>query len=524
MRSSFSLFQPTHSILSLPLSFSPHSMADSVSGQTVVDPKGYLTSLGSVRVSSAAEVSDIKKARTLLRSVTSTNPKHAPGWVAAARLEEVAGALPEARRLASKGCELCPGSEDVWLEAARLQANMASSRSVLARGVASLPRSVRLWLQAARLEAPDAAAQSRVLRKALERVPDSVRLWKAAVELAPEADARVLLARAVECCPQHTELWLALARLETYANAQKVLNRARLAVPTDRAIWIAAAKLEEAAGKTGTVPRIIGRGLSSLVTNGVETDREAWLAEAEAAEKATPPYPATCAAIVEAVVGSGVEEEDRERTWLADAAEASGRGSAATARAILAAATAAFPAKEGVWRRAAELERTSGDAGALDALLRRAVTYCPQVREKWRGDGKKRGRRKKRRGGPVFCGEGRAPIPSYPPSAAAGDFQRVPVHSGPPPRDIKRENCERSINRPGGEPKPTAVTHNPRTVGALDRDKGKSLSSPFPSLCNTRARTYTGRSAVADGGQGKVDRGRRARRPASAGGSIRGQP
>jgi len=88
-------------------------MADSVSGQTVVDPKGYLTSLGSVRVSSAAEVSDIKKARTLLRSVTGTNPKHAPGWVAAARLEEVAGALPEARRLAAKGCELCPGSEDI---------------------------------------------------------------------------------------------------------------------------------------------------------------------------------------------------------------------------------------------------------------------------------------------------------------------------------------------------------------------------------------------------------------------------
>jgi pre-mRNA-processing factor 6 len=361
-------------------------MADSVSGQTVVDPKGYLTSLGSVRVSSAAEVSDIKKARTLLRSVTSTNPGHAPGWVAAARLEEVAGNLAEARRLAGRGCELCPGSEDVWLEASRLQATTPAARSVLARGVAALPRSVRLWLQAARLEAPDTGAQSRVLRKALERIPDSVRLWKAAVELAPEADARVLLARAVECCPQHTELWLALAKLETYANAQKVLNRARLAVPTDRAIWIAAAKLEEAAGKGGAVPgRIIARGLASLAANGVEADREAWLAEAEAAEKATPPFPATARAIVASVVGLGVEEEDRERTWLADAAEAAGRGCPVTARAILAAATEAFPAKPGVWRRAAELERASGDREALDALLRRAVTYCPQVRRRRRG-------------------------------------------------------------------------------------------------------------------------------------------
>ena len=44
--------------------------------------------------------------------------------------------------------------------------------------------------------------------QALERVPNSVRLWKAAVELASEDDARVLLSRAVECCPQvrHTNL------------------------------------------------------------------------------------------------------------------------------------------------------------------------------------------------------------------------------------------------------------------------------------------------------------------------------
>ena len=251
-------------------------MADSVSGQTVVDPKGYLTDLKSMKISSDAEVGDIKKARTLLRSVTATNPKHAPGWVAAARLEALAGKLADARRLAARGCELCPGSEDVWLEAARLAANPENAKAVLARGVASLPRSVRLWLQAAKLEADD-AAKSRVLRKALERVPTSVRLWKAAVELAPEADARVLLARAVECCPQHVDLWLALARLETYENAQKVLNRARLAVPTEASVWLTAAKLEEAHGRAAMVPKIVARALKSLAANSVVIDREQWL-------------------------------------------------------------------------------------------------------------------------------------------------------------------------------------------------------------------------------------------------------
>ena len=60
-------------------------MADSVTGQTVVDPKGYLTDLKSVKISTDAEISDIKKARHLLKSVIQTNPRHAPGWIAAAR-------------------------------------------------------------------------------------------------------------------------------------------------------------------------------------------------------------------------------------------------------------------------------------------------------------------------------------------------------------------------------------------------------------------------------------------------------
>lgn len=37
------------------------SMADSVSGQTVIDPKGYLTDLSGMVVSSSSEISDIKK-------------------------------------------------------------------------------------------------------------------------------------------------------------------------------------------------------------------------------------------------------------------------------------------------------------------------------------------------------------------------------------------------------------------------------------------------------------------------------
>ena len=45
---------------------------------------------------------------------------------------------------------------------------------------------------------------------ALEHIPNSVRLWKAAVELEDEEDARIMLSRAVECCPTSVEVGISL--------------------------------------------------------------------------------------------------------------------------------------------------------------------------------------------------------------------------------------------------------------------------------------------------------------------------
>jgi len=360
------------------LSLKLDRLSDSVSGLTVVDPKGYLTDLKSMKITSDAEISDIKKARLLLKSVIQTNPKHAPGWIAAARLEEVAGKIQAARNFIQQGCEECPMNEDVWLEASRL-ATPDSAKAVLARGVKAIPNSVKLWMQASKLESDD-ISKSRVLRKALEHIPDSVRLWKAVVELANEDDARILLSRAVECCPLHVELWLALARLETYENARRVLNKARETLPTDPTIWITAAKLEEANGNA-VVGRIIDRAIKVLQKDGVVIDREAWMKEAEAAERAG--SVATCQAIINTTIGIGVEEEDRKRTWVADADECKKRGSIETARAIYAHALTVFPGKKSVWLRAAQLEKSHGTKESLDSMLKKAVGYCPQAEVLW---------------------------------------------------------------------------------------------------------------------------------------------
>ena len=45
---------------------------------------------------------------------------------------------------------------------------------------------------------------------ALENIPNSVRLWKALVELEEPEDARILLSRAVECCPLSVEVRIVL--------------------------------------------------------------------------------------------------------------------------------------------------------------------------------------------------------------------------------------------------------------------------------------------------------------------------
>ena len=371
------------------LSLKLDKMSDSVSGQTVVDPKGYLTDLNSIKIMSEGDVGDLKKARLLLKSVTTTNPKHGPGWIAAARIEEKAGKIVMARQIINQGCEICPDSEDVWLEAARLQ-SVNNAKVILANAVRHLSHSVKIWSAAAELES-ESERKKIVLRRALEFVPNSVKLWRAVIELEDADDARIMLGRAVECVPHSVDMWLALARLETYDNARKVLNQARQAIPTEPAIWITAAKLEEAHGNTDKVGKIVEKAVQVLTRDQVVIDREHWLKEAEAAEHSGAPV--TCAALVRNSIWRGVEDDDRKRTWMDDAESCLAHNAIATARAVYSHALTVFPAKKSVWKAACDLEKKHGTAESLDQMLVQAVANCPhaevlwliRAKEKWLG-------------------------------------------------------------------------------------------------------------------------------------------
>lgn len=307
------------------------------------------------------------------------DPQHPPEWIAAARLQELAGNIQVAGELIQRACEQCPKIEDVWLEACRL-ASPDNAKSIISRGVKAIPNSVKLWMRAAKLEQDD-TDKSRVLRKGLEFIPDSASLWTALVALANEEDARLLLQRAVECCPLRLDLWLALASLETYDNAKRVLIKAREKLSMEPDIWIAAAKLEEASGNTGMVEKLIGMGIRSLQREGMVIHREIWMEKAETAEYAA--SLATCKAIIRYTLGVGVEDVARERTWVADAEECDKRGSIETARAIYAHALTVFFTRTSIWLKAAKLEKRHGTRQSLDAHLRKALTYLPQEEVLW---------------------------------------------------------------------------------------------------------------------------------------------
>ncbi|KAI9805281.1 MAG: hypothetical protein M1833_005734 [Piccolia ochrophora] len=358
------------------------SGSDSVAGSaTNIDPKGYLTSLTKSEVKAGeAQVGDVKRVRILLESVIKTNPKHAPGWIAASRLEEVAGKIVAARNVIARGCEQCPKSEDAWLENIRLNENQ-NAKIIAANAIKNNDHSVRLWIEAMRLES-DPRAKKRVLRHALDHIPQSVVLWKETVNLEenPE-DARLLLAKATEIIPLSVELWLALARLESPENAQKVLNKARGAIPASHEIWIAAVRLQEQMGTIGKA-NVMKRAVQALAKESAMLKREEWITEAEKCEEEGAVL--TCGAIVRETLGWGLDEDDdRKEIWSEDARASIGRGKYETARAMYAYALRVFFNKKSLWLAAAELEKNHGTKQALWQLLEKAVEACPQSEVLW---------------------------------------------------------------------------------------------------------------------------------------------
>ncbi|CAI4215097.1 unnamed protein product [Parascedosporium putredinis] len=330
---------------------------------TSIDPQGYITSLNRRSLTEAqAQVGDINRVRELLQSVIKTNPGNPLGWIAAARLEELAGKIVTARKVIAEGCKNRPKSEDVWLENIRLNEGQ-NAKVIAAEAIRHNSRSVRLWVEAMKLENIP-SAKKRVIRQALDHLPDSEILWKEAVNLEEDVDnAKILLAKATELIPL------------------SVLNRARKAVPTSYEIWIAAARLQEQLGE-GTKVNVMKRAVQVLAKESAMPKREEWIAEAEKCEQEGAII--TCGNIIRETLGWSLDEDDdRKDTWMKDAKSSIARGMYETARAIYSYALRVFVNSRTLWMEAADLERHHGSKQSLWDVLEKAVEACPKSEVLW---------------------------------------------------------------------------------------------------------------------------------------------
>jgi pre-mRNA-processing factor 6 len=351
---------------------------------TAVDPKGYLTSLD--RKQAAGDelpVEDINRARVLLESTVRSNVNNGPGYVALARLEEVAGKLHTAKKVIQRGCENCPRSQVVWEEAIRLnRENTHNAKIIAANAIKQLPHSVGLWKAAIDLEQTP-AARKKVTRLALDHNAQSVELWKTLINDTEELEnVRLLFAKATEQTPLSEELWISYARVCEPEHAQQVLNQARKSIPTSWLIWVAACRLQEQLGKVELLDKIMQRAVKALIKENAMMKREEWLTQAEVCEEEGDK--ATAAAIVKATIGWGLDEDDDRRdVWLDDSKGVSGRGHYEVARAIISHCVSIFPYSTTVWHASADLEKHHGSIDTLLSVLERAVNACHSSESLW---------------------------------------------------------------------------------------------------------------------------------------------
>ncbi|KNC76832.1 hypothetical protein SARC_10690, partial [Sphaeroforma arctica JP610] len=104
--------------------------------------------------------------------------------------------------------------------------------------------------------------------------------------------------------------------------------------------------------------KIIQRAVKVLAANGVEINRDAWIKSAEECEQSESIH--TAKAIIMAVIGLGVDDQDRKHTWKEDAASCTKNSAPECARAIHAHAVSVLPSKKSVWIDAAYHELNTG--------------------------------------------------------------------------------------------------------------------------------------------------------------------
>ena len=139
-----------------------------------------------------------------------------------------------------------------------------------------------------------------------------------------------------------------MARLLPYSEAKEVINKANQHFRSEeRSIWVHASTLEEANGNVDKCDIIISRGIAKTSKRKQVFEREEWLDEAQQCEKAG--SLGTCRAIIKAVYGMDVKEQEKGMMWIEDADLAIQRGNKESAKIMFECALILNPSDRKLW-------------------------------------------------------------------------------------------------------------------------------------------------------------------------------
>ncbi|QBM88970.1 pre-mRNA-processing factor 6 [Metschnikowia aff. pulcherrima] len=240
----------------------------------------------------SALAGDLEKGRLVLASLRRAEPYKADLWISSARLEEQARQIHQAKILISKGCDLIPHNDAIWLESIRLHRSEGTKvcKTIMSEALRLNSQSEKLWFAALQLENPgDVTSRRKVVMKALEFLPRSVNLWKFLIDMGGTNEEQMrLLTRATELCPKEWDLWLTLVNISSYSDAKAVLNKARKQLPNEANIWITALKLEERENLDVSVEKLaimFEKGRKELARHSFTKSAAKWLEDAVKAQE-----------------------------------------------------------------------------------------------------------------------------------------------------------------------------------------------------------------------------------------------
>ncbi|KZP17063.1 hypothetical protein FIBSPDRAFT_894478 [Athelia psychrophila] len=344
-----------------------------------VDPKGYSTSLKSIITTSDADST---------RACFSTHSSIC--------LEERAGR----RNLIKAECEQCPKGGDAWLEALRLHHNH-DEKVILANAVRNVGQNDYIWMAVPDLE-HGIKAKKHVLRKALEHIPNLIRLWKEIAKLeSSHNDPGIILSRAVQVIPlRHPS-----NAGSTPGSKRLIAQRACSTKPENtstshervrqgedgKIIHTIELGVKELKNRYGL---LMGKQRSKLAEATVSTEIEkegwsyTWEGDAEGAERAEGRRMVGMARMVLVVLDQTVHHSTVQKpTWLMSAKQQWLAGDALAAREVLQWAFVANPENEKIWLVAVKLKTENASRRNFSFMRERSriASGKSAVFERYRG-------------------------------------------------------------------------------------------------------------------------------------------